>query len=165
MAGSPARADDLPVHRFFGTYVGNTGTADTDDQSSRTLQVGIGPANNAAFTVSWQTVITNDDGRSRRREYSVAFSASGRAGLYQAAQRANMFGHMTPLDPMKGDPYVWAYVREQTLIIHAMVIVDDGTFEMQSHYRTLTPTGMELEFVRLGIDGIRRTVTASLTKQ
>ena len=62
--------------------------------------------------------------------------------------RRDAFGHSEPLDPLKGEPYVWADIEGPTLRVHALLITDDGGYEMQVYRRTLTADGMTLEFSR-----------------
>jgi hypothetical protein len=58
------------------------------------------------------------------------------------------FGHAEPLDPLKGEPYVWAGISGPTLTVHALLITNDGGYEIQVYRRTLTADGMALTFSR-----------------
>jgi hypothetical protein len=60
----------------------------------------------------------------------------------------DMFGQSEPLDPIKGEPYFWADIHGATLTVRALLIGDDGGYEIQVYRRTLTPDGMALKFTR-----------------
>ena len=53
------------------------------------------------------------------------------------------------LNPLKGDPYVWARQEGGTLTVYAMVITEDGSYEMQQYDRKLTEDGLDLAFSRI----------------
>ncbi len=62
--------------------------------------------------------------------------------------RKDVFGNRAPNDPMKGDPYVWARLRGDTLTVYALIVTPDGSYDMQVYDRTLTKNGMKLDFKR-----------------
>ena len=62
--------------------------------------------------------------------------------------KTNVFGGRVALDPLKGDPYVWARITGDTLTVFALLITEDGDYEMQVYDRTLTPKGLDLVFLR-----------------
>ena len=57
-----------------------------------------------------------------------------------------MFGHFTPLDPMAGEPYLWAHLSDDTLTVQALLITEDGGYEIQTYERRLAPHGLDLTF-------------------
>jgi len=67
-------------------------------------------------------------------------------------------------DLLSGQPYAWAYIRKDALMIHIMSIAENGAYEMQSYTRQLVPTGMEFTFERIRNDEPVRTVKGKLTK-
>ena len=63
--------------------------------------------------------------------------------------RTNVFGAAVPLDPLKGDPYVWAAIRGKSLFVYGLIVTDDGGYELQVYQRTLTPSGLTVRFQRI----------------
>ena len=61
----------------------------------------------------------------------------------------NLFGNPTPLDPMKGDPYVWSRITGDTLTVFSLLIDKNGGYEMQEYNRTLADGGLDLEYQRI----------------
>ena len=163
-AGAPASvAQDLPIAAFAGQFAG-TGLARNDlseyfDLTVRDLGVTIA-VRGQGFNLAWTTVLRDrgdpDNPTARRKSTTLDFVASGRAGVFRGA---------TPSDPMSGQPYAWARIKGQTLTVHSLVIAADGSYEMHTYDRTLTPFGMDLKFTRVSDGEPTRSVTAKLTKQ
>ena len=163
-AGAPASvAQDLPIAAFAGQFAG-TGLARNDlseyfDLTVRDLGVTIA-VRGQGFTLTWTTVLRDrgdpDNPTARRKSTTLDFVASGRAGVFRGA---------TPSDPMSGQPYAWARIKGQTLTVHSLVISADGSYEMHTYDRTLTPFGMDLKFTRVSDGEPTRSVTAKLTKE
>ncbi len=65
---------------------------------------------------------------------------------------------------MDGDPYVWARVSSATLSIFGLLVPDDGGYEIQAYHRTLTDTGMDLEFIRTREDNVVRRISGTLQR-
>jgi hypothetical protein len=143
----PALAADAALEQFFGAYVGQTNQAPNEPLEPRDLATKISPHGTNGFTLEWTTVIHRADGPTRR-SYAVNFSPSDRPGIFSSAMRSDVFGQSEPLDPLKGDPYLWAQLSGRTLTVHAMLITDDGGYEMQTYERTLAEGGMILRFSR-----------------
>jgi hypothetical protein len=78
--------------------------------------------------------------------------------------RPNYFGGWVPLDPMKSEPYIWARIKEATLTVYAMHVIDDGSYEMQTYDRTLTKEGMRLDFTRIRADGKVKKISGVLKR-
>ena len=104
------------------------------------------------------------DGRIKRKSYEVNFVPSATDNVYASAMRRNLFGKAVPMDPLKGDPYVWATLTGATLVVHALVITEDHGYEMQTYRRTRTADGMDLVYHRVR-DGKRlKDVNGTLVK-
>ena len=142
-----AQAADAALQQFFGAYVGHATQAPNEPLMPRDLATKISPHGRNGFTLEWTTVIYRADGPARR-SYAVNFAPSDRPGIFASAMRSDVFGQSEPLDPLKGDPYLWAQLGGQTLTVHAMLITDDGGYEMQTYERTLAEGGMVLRFSR-----------------
>jgi hypothetical protein len=154
-AAAPAgRAAEAPppavgIEAFFGSYAGR-GSGSTDDHATdRDLAVTIAPAADRGFVVSWSTAVRGEAGEAEKRKaYSIGFQPTQRPGVYSSAMRANVFGDKVPMDPFKGDPFVWARLSGTTLSVYALIILDDGGYDLQIYDRTLTPDGVDLVFSR-----------------
>lgn len=145
----PARAqDDPPFQPFLGIYQGETVFASAEGYSKRDMNVVI-QREGDGFLLEWTTVTQKGDGDSSSKTHTVAFQPTGRPGVYQPVGKIDRFGEQVPLEPLKGDPQVWARIDGKTLSVYATVITDDGGVEMQTYDRTLVPGGMELHFTRV----------------
>ncbi len=150
------------LQRFYGRYAGEALAGDDKMTERRDLSVTIGPRERGFF-VHWTTAVERS-GRVKKKEYTIDFVPTERDGVFGSAMRTNMFGQQVPLDPMAGDPYVWARLVADTLTVYALHITTDGGYEMQVYARTLTAAGLDLEFTRFR-DGVAlRTVNGLLTR-
>jgi len=161
MAVTSAQARPWLVDQFYGTFEGVSDTVDESEISPRGLRVTIRPGDDG-FMVDWSALMTKRDGRVKRTEYSIAFESTHRENIYESMMRTDLFGHMVPLDPMRGDPYVWATIDENTLTIYALLITASGAQDLQIYRRKLTPSGLALDFTRLYDTSPLRHVTATL---
>jgi hypothetical protein len=147
LASPNVPAADPEITRFIGEYVGRSIQAPNEPLSRRDLSIKISGRGENGFTLEWTTLILDGSG-SRRQSYSIDFSPSGRPGIFSSAMHRDTFGQSEPLDPLKGEPYVWAAISGPTLTVHALLITQDGGYEMQVYRRTLTADGMALTFSR-----------------
>ena len=159
----PAPAAERTIKNFYGTYVGRSISTVGEGLSQRDLNVVIKKHKNG-FTVDWTTVTRMADGKVKSKSYSINFRATQRSGIFASAMRNNVFGGAEPLDPLKGDPYFWAGIKGDTLTVHALLITDDGGYEMQIYERTLTEDGLLLKFSRNRDGAPLRFITGTLTK-
>ena len=160
---TPGYADESRWERFYGAYVGSDGKAIAGEIEARDLKVEITSAKKG-FKVTWTTVIHKSNGRIKRAENEVRFVPTEEPGLYSSAVQTNMFGKAVPQDPLKGEPYVWATIRDDILKIHALLLTDNHGYEMQVYERRLTAQGLHLVFSRVR-DGERlRDITADLAR-
>ncbi len=159
----PAAAANATLEQFFGTYAGNISQAPNEPLMPRDLATKISPYDEDGFTLEWTTVIYRADGP-KRQSYAVNFSLTDRPGIFSSAMRNDLFGQSEPLDPLKGDPYLWAQLGGRTLTVHAMLITDDGGYEMQTYERTLAEGGMILKFSRDHNGRVMRTIFGKLKR-
>ncbi len=145
---SNAFAADRPIEDFYGRYIGKTVVQAEGESVPRDIGVEIKPEDNG-FIVSWETVITRADGSTKGTSYRILFQPTKRGPIYSSAMRVNVFGKLTPLDPLSGDPFVWARITGDMLTVFALLITDEGSYEMQVYDRTLTKDGMNLRFSRI----------------
>lgn len=158
-----ARAGDLPIEAFFGDYVGHSISAVGGEMKKRDLSVSIKP-NDTAFTVDWTVITQKPSGKIKRKQYSIDFQSTKRRHIFSSSMQTNMFGNRQALDPLKGDPYVWASIVQATLTVHALLINDDGGYEMQVYERTRTDNGLYLRFSRVRDGETLRLIEGSLIK-
>lgn len=158
-------AEDSPISAFLGVYEGQSISTEGEGLSARDLSVKISPRR-GGFNLSWTTVTHRADKDISRKDYSIDFIPSPRKGIYSSAMREDMFGSRRPIDPLaKGDPFVWATIQGKTLVVHALLITDDGGYELQTYERTLTAEGLSLKFTRFR-DGERlKLITGLLAKK
>ena len=149
------------VEQFFGEYQGEAITDHEGELGKRDLRVKISPTSNG-FNVNWISLTRRADGKLKRKEYSIDFLPTRRHNIYRSGQGRDMFGNAVPLDPMNGDPYVWARIHEQTLTVYALHVLEDGGYEMQTYERARIPHGLSLKYSRVRDGQVLRTVEGTL---
>ncbi len=164
IAAAPAEAANRPISDFFGSYVGRSISVVGAGLSERDLSVVVKKHKKGGFTLDWTTVTRKADGSVKSKKYSINFAPTKRKGIYASAMRNNVFGGTVPLDPLQGDPYFWAGIDGDTLTVHALMITDDGGYEMQVYERTLKEDGLLLKFTRNRDGLLARSVTGTLKK-
>lgn len=156
-----ARAAPANIEQFFGEYQGEAITNHEDEVGKRDLRLKISPTKNG-FNVNWISVTRRADGKLKRKEYSIDFHPTRRSKIFRSGEGRDMFGNAVPLDPMNGDPYVWARIHERTLTVYALHVLEDGGYEIQTYVRTRTPQGLKLKYSRVRDGEILRTVNGTL---
>ena len=162
-AQASPHASPPPFEKFFGAYEGDARSAAEGELSERDLSVKITPYKDG-FSVNWVSVEHKADGRTKRKEYSVIFQPTAREAVYGSGKQTNASGEEVPLDPLLGDPYVWARVEGSTLFVYAVRITDGGGYEVQIYERALVPDGMNLTYWRVRDGALVRTVTGKLSR-
>ena len=160
-AGQQATADEIDP--FIGKYMGETHDVQNDREVKRDLSVEISKRKNG-FRIEWKTTKLKSSGKTSTKEYSIEFDATERDHIYSSAMKANLFGGRQPLDPMKGDPYVWAKIEGKVITVHAMIIAEDGGYEMLSYKRSLVKSGLNLDFTRVKNGVPQRKIMAHLDR-
>ena len=164
----PARTDageTSSIASFFGHYEGRTMKGD-GQESIRDLNVTIEPVavRRDGFRIIWSTIIRRSGGEPKRKSYEIEFVPTGRPGIFSSAMRTDMFGNAVPLDPLKGDPFVWCRISGQTLTVYALTITDTGSYDLQVYDRTLREGGLDLKFTRLNEGEPPKVITAFLER-
>jgi len=163
-ATGPARANGL-IEPFVGDYVGSAEVLDANgERIPRDMSVSI-RSNKKGFTVEWTSTTRKPDGRLKAKSYSIDFLPTERDGLYSAAMRQNVFGHAVQLDPMKGEPFVWARIRGDTMTMFSLFVDEDGDYEIQQFDRTLVEGGLKLKFTDARNGEQKRSVETFLKRQ
>ncbi len=163
LSGVSASAADIKP--FVGDYIGSANVVDADGTATpRDMSVSIHEIDKG-FNVSWKTTSYKLDGRVKEQKFSIDFRSSDRPDVYSAAMKRNVFGHEVPLNPMKGEPFVWGRIDGSTLTVFSLFIDETGGYELQQYDRTLTDGGLNLSFSRF-INGEKsRSVETFLEKQ
>lgn len=143
-----ASRSNLSISEFFGSFVGETTEIKPNENTTRKLTVKIKAYRDEGFIVDWSTVMNKIDGRIKKRTSTIAFRPSHRQGIYASAMKTDVFGNEVPLNPVQGDPFVWATLKDNTLHIHRLYITNSGGYELQSYKRFLNPEGMTVQFTR-----------------
>lgn len=153
-----------PIDPFVGNYQGTSIENADHELKARDLDVSISKTNQG-FTIDWSTVIYKEDGREKTVGISIDFYPTNRPDIYGSAMHKGLFGRRVPNDPLKGQPFVWARIKDKTLTVHAMYILDNGGYEMQVYDRTLTDDGdLKLDFRRYRDGEPVRSVEGKLTR-
>ncbi len=156
-----ARAD---ASAFVGSYSGSAEVVALDGSLiPRDMSVEISETKDG-FRVQWTSVTYHVDGSVREKSYEIDFVDSDRDAVFAAAQRKNVFGHVVQLDPMKGEPYVWARIVEQTLTVYSLFVGADGGYSLQQYDRTLADGGLNLRFQTIRDGQIQRAVETFLAR-
>lgn len=160
--GSAAQSADLGIKAFLGQWQGN-GVSQSEvsanfRMTARDLNVQV-EAQGDGFAITTTTIQrkkgdpNNPDAvrKSSKRE----FVPGSKPGVWVAK---------TYSTPASEQAFSWARIKEQTLTITSIEVDKDGGSNMLIYDRTLTASGMKLEFRRL-VDGyVVRTVSGRLIK-
>ena len=143
-----APADQSLIEDFLGDYQGVSVDDPSETWLPADLDVSIRPHENG-FILKWATITKGGDGKIERHGNAVKFHPTKRHNVYAAAMRPDLFGGWIPLDPFKGDPFMWARYLDSTLTVYSMTITDTGAHDMRLYERTLSPDGLSIKFKRL----------------
>lgn len=149
------------IEAFYGEFEGQALMDDNGDLTKRDLRVKISPHPDG-FTVEWTSVTRKHNGTLKRKKHTINFLPTRRQNIFRSGERKDMFGNAVPLDPLKGDPYVWARLHDDTLTVFALHVLEDGGYEMQTYARTRIPEGLDLQYARVRDGEVLRTVNATL---
>ena len=140
-------ASNLGIAAFEGVWQGNAVSESTISANfrltSRDIDIIVRGANDGGFSITWNTVQRQmgdpNNPRAKLKSTSMWFSPV----------RLNVWRSNKNNDPVSlPTPYAWAFIKERTLEIVTVHIYKDGTHETQIYRRTLSGTGMTLEFSR-----------------
>jgi hypothetical protein len=159
-----------PLAPFFGTYVGVAKVEDleTGTTKQRHMDIVIEPYRGTGFRLHWINVTLVDGRRDvpgvERQVQTVIFEPAAHRGFYVEAQESNPFRERAVTQPMHGDPVRWASVADGRLHVNSFVVLEDGTYELQTYDRTLTEAGMDIRFERI-LDGeVVRRITGTTAR-
>jgi hypothetical protein len=151
------------ISRFVGHYEGSAEIEAEGELVPRDMSVDIAE-NEAGFEVAWKSIGRRADGSVLDKEFNIAFVPTDRDGIFSSAMKVDLFGHASTMDPMQGDPFVWARITGDTLTVFSMLIDEDGGYEIQEYNRTLAEGGLQLEYLRIRNGEKLRAIEAFLQK-
>ena len=161
----PANADQKNLQDFFGNYVGRNAQIVGEGISDRDLNLVVRRYKNDGFTLIWTSVLHKKGGKVKRIRHLVNFQpVRDRPGIFLAELSKSRSGDRLSLDPITGDPYIWAGVQDKTLIVHTFYITDQAGYEIHVYKRTLTKDGMNLRWERTRDGENLKLITAKLKK-
>lgn len=152
------------IGRFAGSYRGSADIVLDGETVTRDMSVTIMPTEEG-FILEWTSGTRRLDGRTKEKTYQIEFVPSAREDIYQSAMKKNLFGKLTPLDPLQGEPFVWARFAGDTFSVFSLFITETGDYEMQEYHRTLVEGGMELVFRRVHNGAPEREISTFLRKE
>ncbi len=161
----PIAAGEARLADFYGKYAGSGANIAGEGLSDRDLNLVIRPHKKDGFTVQWTTVIRKSSGKTKKIKHFINFRpVKDRPGIYSSAMAIDTAGRVVPLHPLTGDPYIWAALKNKTLIVYSLYVSDDGSYEVQVYKRTLTTNGLDLRWERVRDGDTLKLITAKLKK-
>ena len=163
VASAGASAKDLTIDAFYGKFSGG-GVAENADSlyfavTSRDFDVQIRPQGNG-FKIDWTSIIRRggdpNNPNVRRKTQNIIFKNTPQSGVFRGAGSGDL---------LRGEPYIWARITDQTMTVYIMKIGESGGYNMQSYARTLSAFGMDLVFKRIRDGEPVRQASAKLTKR
>jgi len=151
------------IDQFEGSYEGSAEFEYEGEVQRRDMSTEIAITKDG-FTVSWTSVSYKTDGRTKAKTYTIEFVPSGRDDIYKSAMTKNLFGKDTPLNPLAGEPFVWARLEDETLTVFSLYIDEFGEYEVQEFHRTLIEGGLDLLFRRVDSMAIVKEIQTVLRR-
>lgn len=162
MSTTPSAAQDASASAFHGHWQGS-GFSESEvsinfHMTARDLDVVITPTGEG-FSIAWTTVQRQKGDPNKpsvvRKGSEIVFQSSSQDGVWHEARGKGF---------KIGDRYAWSRIEENTMITQIIVVDDEGRSDLHVYRRTLSGSGMTLEFRRL-VDGeLVRTVDGKLIK-
>lgn len=159
----PGVALAASIDQFEGTYKGEAEFVYEGEIERRDMSTTI-EATKTGFVLSWTSVSYKDDGRTKAKTYTIEFIPSYRDNIYSSAMKKDLFGKATPLDPLRGEPFVWARLEGDTLSVFSLFINVVGEYEMQEFHRTLVDAGLDLVFRRVHNGAVEKEIRTVLVR-
>jgi len=153
-------AQSETLKKFFGEYHGTGVTSrkrrGRPSLDRRDLDISIKPYGDGGFTLTWTTVIKPEYAQERReRTQTVNFIPTTRTEVWRAEQVTTL---------LSGRAVIWARIGGGSLYVYVAALTEAGGIATSVYKRSLTKTGMLLEYNRTE-DGVRvRTVNATLRR-
>tara|TARA_R110002073_G_scaffold264625_1_gene427697 strand:+ start:136 stop:678 length:543 start_codon:yes stop_codon:yes gene_type:complete len=160
----PAMGLAEDIGRFAGTYSGGAEFVFEGRTVHRDMSTTIVPTDRG-FSIRWTSVTHKSGGPNKEKTYTIEFAQSDRHSIYGSAMKINVFGKAIPLNPLAGEPYVWARVVGDTFTVFSLFINEVGDYEIQEYHRTLAEGGLDLVFRRVGRGLPEKEIRAFLKRE
>jgi len=156
-------ASNLGIAAFEGVWQGNAVSESAISTNfrltSRDIDITVRGTNDGGFGITWNTVQRQkgdpNNPRAKLKSTSMQFSP-----VRYSVWRSNNNNDPVSLPT----PYAWAFINDRTLEIVTVQIYQDGNHETQIYRRTLSGTGMALEFSRTVSGKMARKASGRLIK-
>jgi hypothetical protein len=157
-----AAAQDISIKAFKGTWGGSAVANNRDSLyfgvTIRDLDVTITPKS-GGFDIAWTTVIrrggTPSKPKLRKKSVMMHFVNTDRKGVWKLTNSGDL---------LSGNPYGWARIQGRTLTLYLMAIDARGSYAISRYARTLSGTGMDLEFTAIRDGEPARVVRGKLVR-
>ncbi|UWR25032.1 hypothetical protein K3757_11145 [Sulfitobacter sp. S223] len=149
------------LDQFEGSYVGEAEFIFEGETQRRDMSTKI-EVTKKGFVLTWTSVSYKVSGKKKSKTYSVRFIPSSRDNIYESAMKKDLFGKDRPLDPLKGEPFVWARLEGDTLSVFSLFINSVGEYEVQEFHRTLVEEGLDLVFLRIHSKATEKEIRTTL---
>ena len=155
-----AAEGEVALKSLMGTYLGRATVKDleTNQAEQREIDVEISPFKGNGFRIRWVNVTLVDGRRDvagvKRRVNESAFTPGKGKNLFVEVPENTVFGEREEVTPMGGDTVRWAVLDAAGLHLYALVVLEDGRYELQTYSRRRTATGIDLYYERV-VDGKR----------
>lgn len=155
-----AAENEVPMKSLMGTYLGRATVKDleTNQTEEREIDVEISPFKGNGFRIRWINVTLVDGRRDvagvKRRVNESAFVPAKGKNFFVEVPENSVFGEREEVTPMGGDTVRWAVLDAAGLHLYALVVLEDGRYELQTYSRRRTTTGIDLFYDRV-VDGKR----------
>lgn len=144
-ASNPAHAAGEDIGHFAGTYIGEYVSEPAASVRPDDLHLRV-RIHRKGFMLDWQSLAKPEE--SPKHHYNVSFVPTSRTNVYIAAMRCDMFGNLRPLDPMQGEPFMWAAVEGNRISLYVMEIDARGAHDLRIYRYRLEGERMTLTFER-----------------
>ena len=158
LAAAPAAAAPPATAQLVGTFVGVA--ADEIREGAplerRDMVMELQPYRENGLRLQWNNVTLVDGRRDLpgvrfRRDEALLVPAPGRS-FFLAGVGYDPFSDKPSIDPLRGDALRWGVADGDSLDLYSLVILDDGTYELQATDRHPEGDGIALRFERI-VDG------------
>lgn len=154
---------DTDFEKFYGHYLGTALNETTDETANRAIEVTI-KAHEQGFNVTWSTTVYRADNKVKKATFSINFHPRKLEGVYSSGMGKDLFGRSAPLDPLDGDPYIWAFIKANTMTVNSLLVSENGGYEIQTYERTLTGNGMSLVFSRVRNGNVMKQIRGEMSR-
>lgn len=160
-ATAPAKTNQ-PISYFFGIFDGTTkvvqGAGADTEAAGRISRVEI-KADGKGFIITWSTLYVDEENPSALKikdSTEIKFAATKNPALFKQAKAPELW---------TGKPHYWARIDGDTLNVSAIVLDEDGTYDVTHYARTVQGDAQRVEFTRFKDGQLQRQVTGTLERK